>query len=46
LIYAVTAGEGGAFSAAQELMLIFDMGQPNARKLVAERRRTGEQIGA
>ena len=44
-IYAVTAGEGGAFSAAQELMRIFEMGEPNARKLASERRRLGERIG-
>ena len=45
VIYAVTAGEGGAFSAAQELMRLFEMGEPNARKLAAERRRIGEWIG-
>lgn len=46
IIHRVTAGEGGAFSAAQELMLALEMGEPNARRLGAERRRIGEQIGA
>ena len=42
----VTAGEGGAFGAAQQLMLTLDMmGEPNSRKLAAERRRIGEKIG-
>jgi hypothetical protein len=45
IVYSVTAGEGGAFSAAQALMHILDMGEPNARKLAAERRRIGERIG-
>ncbi|MDZ4096419.1 MAG: AAA family ATPase [Paracoccaceae bacterium] len=44
--YNVTAGEGGAFCAAQELMRVLDMGEPNARKLADERRRIGEEIGA
>ena len=44
--YTVTAGEGGAFGAAQEMMRVFEMGEPNARKLAAERRRIGEWIGA
>lgn len=46
IIYNVTAGEGGAFSAAQELMRTLEMGEPNARKLATERRRIGDQIGA
>lgn len=46
IIYNVTAGEGGAFCAAQELMRVLEMGQPNARKLADERRRIGEKIGA
>ena len=45
VIYSVTAGEGGAFSAAQELMRTLDMGEPNARKMAAERRRIGDRIG-
>ncbi len=46
IIYSVTAGEGGAFCAAQELMRTLDMGEPNARRLAAERRRIGDRIGA
>lgn len=46
IVYKVTAAEGGAFCAAQELMHILGMGEPNARTLAAERRRIGERIGA
>jgi DNA transposition AAA+ family ATPase len=43
--YNVTAGEGGAFCAAQQLMRTLEMGEPNARRLADERRRIGERIG-
>ncbi len=46
VVYKVTAGEGGAFSAAQELMRALDLGEPNARRLADERRKIGERIGA
>ncbi len=45
VVYTVTAGAGGVFNAAQKLMLTLDMGEPNARKLAAERRAIGDRIG-
>lgn len=45
VVYNVTAGEGGAFSAAQELMRILNMGEPDTRYLAVDRRRIGDEIG-
>ena len=45
LVCTVTAGEGGPFCAAQELMRALELGEPNARRLATERRRIGEAIG-